>query len=224
MISRGLATQALEHATLDTMPDWIIGPVKNQSFEATAVTELAESIKPGQPLLIQLQECQANHRLHEVRAMAARSLAVMGHYGSILDSFQDKSYRASWEKHLLLLHDLMGQDVKTAVQIKEAFERQRGDEAQQLFRLLWGYDADQLEATGARELVECLSHESTDVRVLAFLNLKRITGKTQLFFPEKSISQQATAIRGWTRLLDEGAITHVQDPTPWDRSTDSSGL
>lgn len=223
MISRGLATQALEHATLDTMPDWIIGPVKNQSFEATAVTELAESIKPGQPLLIQLQECQANHRLHEVRAMAARSLAVMGHYGTILDSFQDKSYRASWEKHLLLLHDLMGQDVKTAVQIKEAFERQRGDEAQQLFRLLWGYDADQLEATGARELVECLSHESTDVRVLAFLNLKRITGKTQLFFPEKSISQQATAIRGWTRLLDERAITHVQDPTPWDRSTDSSG-
>ena len=88
--------------------------------------------------------------------------------------------------------------------------------------MLWGYDADQLEATSARELVEYLSHDSTDVRVLAFLNLKRITGKTQLFFPEKPISQQATAIRGWTRLLDEGAITHVQDPTPWNRSADAS--
>ncbi len=222
VLSRGLDTQALEHTTLDAMPDWTVGPGKNQSFEATAVTELAESIKSDQPLLIQLQECQANHRLHEVRALTARSLAVMGHYGAIMDSFHDKSYRANWEKHLLLLQDLIGRDVQTAVQVQEAFERQRGDEAQQLFRLLWGYDADQLEATSARELVECLSHDSTDVRVLAFLNLKRITGKTQLFFPEKPISQQATAIRGWTRLLDEGAITHVQDPTPWNRSADAS--
>jgi hypothetical protein len=219
VLSRGLATQALEHTTLDAMPDWTIGPGKNPSFEAEAVTELAESIKSDQPLVIQLQECQANHRLHEVRALAARSLAVIGQYDAIMDSFHDKSYRASWEKHVLLLHDLISRDVETAVQVQEAFERQRGDEAQQLFRLLWGYDADQLDATSARELVACLSHESTDVRVLAFLNLKRITGKTQLFFPEKPISQQATAIRGWTRLLDEGAITHVQDPTPWDRST-----
>ncbi|MFP6619973.1 MAG: hypothetical protein VB877_11550 [Pirellulaceae bacterium] len=219
VVSQGLDTQALEHATLDAMPVWAFGPAMNQSFEATAVTELARSIMPDQPLLIQLQECHANHRLHEVRALAARSLAVMGYYGAIMDCFQDKSYRASWEKHLLLLQDLIALDVKTAVQIQEVFEQQRGDQAQQLFRLLWGYDADQLEATSARELVECLSHESTDVRVLAFLNLKRITGKTQLFFPEKPISQQATAIRGWTRLLDEGAITHVHGPTPWDRST-----
>lgn len=214
--SRALAQQALEQMELEESPGWISPRKQAASFGEIAKVALVEAITSAEPLILQLQTLHASHRLHEVRALAARSLATVGEYDALLESFHDKAYRASWDKHFDLLRDLVALHPDTAVGVEMAFDRQRADAGKHLFRLTWGYDSDQLEAEGARQLVKWLSDEAIDTRVLAFLNLKRITGKTQLFFPEKPISQQTTAIRGWARLLEEGSIVPVQDPTPWN--------
>ena len=217
LFSRALGQQAFQQMRVENLPAWTTPADLQGSFEASATVELAGLVRSEQSLLPQLQEQQANHRLHEVRALATRLLAVLGDYDTILGSFHDKSYRASWEKHLKLLQDLVAHDVETAEQVQMALERQRDEDANRLFRMLWDYDSDQLEAESGRELVQWLSDEAIDIRVLAFLNLKRITGKTQVFFPEKPIAQHSTAIRGWKRLLEEGAIIYAQEPTPWRR-------
>lgn len=218
--SRTLGQQALEQMVVETSPGWISSGKQAGSFDEIATVALAEAISSEEPLILQLQTLQASHRLHEVRALTARLLAALGEYDAILESFHDKAYRASWEKHFGLLRDLVARHPDTAVGVQMAFERQRGDDGEHLFRLIWGYDSAQLEAESAGLLVEWLSDEAIDTRVLAFSNLKRITGKTQLFFPEKPIGQQSTAIRGWTRLLEEGSIVPAQDPTPWNQRSE----
>ncbi len=214
--SRALSQQALEQIEVEKAPGWISPRKQAGSFDEIAMVALAKVITNAEPLVLQLQTLHASHRLHEVRALAARSLATLGEYDALLESFHDKTYRASWEKHFDLLRNLVALDPDTATAVQMAFDRQRADDGKHLFRLTWGYNSDQLETAGARQLVQWLSDEAIDTRVLAFLNLKRITGKTQLFFPEKPIGQQTTAIRGWGRLLQEGSIVRVQDPTPWN--------
>ena len=218
--SRTLGQQVLEQMVVETSPGWISSGKQAGSFDEIATVALAEAISSDEPLILQLQTLQASHRLHEVRALTARLLAALGEYDAILESFHDKAYRASWEKHFDLLRDLVARHPDTAVGVQMAFERQRGDDGEHLFRLLWGYDSDQLEAESAGQLVQWLSDEAIDTRVLAFSNLKRLTGKTQLFFPEKPIGQQSTAIRGWARLLAEGSIVPAQDPTPWNQRSE----
>jgi len=218
--SRTLGQQALEQMVEETSPGWISSGKQAGSFDEIATVALAAAISSEEPVILQLQTLQASHRLHEVRALAARSLAALGEYDAILESFHDKAYRASWEKHVGLLRDLVARHPDTAVGVQMAFERQRGDDGEHLFRLIWGYDSAQLAAESAEQLVQWLSDEAIDTRVLAFSNLKRITGKTQLFFPEKLIGQQSTAIRGWTRLLEEGSIVSAQDPTPWNQRSE----
>ena len=220
--SRALGQQALEQTVVDKSPGWIAPRKLATSFDEIAMVALVEAITSDEPLILQLQTLHASHRLHEVRALAARSLATLGEYDALLESFHDKTYRANWEKHFDLVRDLVALHPDTADGVQMAFDRQRADAGQHLFRLIWGYDVNQLEAEGARQLVQWLSDEAIDTRVLAFLNLKRITGKTQLFFPEKPISQQATAIRGWTRLLEESSIVPVQDSTPWNGRFESA--
>ena len=214
--SRALSQQALEQIEVEKSPSWIAPRKQAGSFDEIAMVALANAVTNAEPVVLQLQTLHASHRLHEVRALAARSLATLGEYDALLESFHDKTYRASWEKHFDLLRNLVALDPDMATAVQMAFDRQRADDGKHLFRLTWGYDSDQLEADGARQLVQWLSDEAIDTRVLAFLNLKRITGKTQLFFPEKPIGQQTTAIRGWGRLLQEGSIVRVQDPTPWN--------
>ncbi len=214
--SRALSQQALEQIEVEKSPSWITPRKQAGSFDEIAMVALANAVTNAEPVVLQLQTLHASHRLHEVRALAARSLATLGEYDALLESFHDKTYRASWEKHFDLLRNLVALDPDMATAVQMAFDRQRADDGKHLFRLTWGYDSDQLEADGARQLVQWLSDEAIDTRVLAFLNLKRITGKTQLFFPEKPIGQQTTAIRGWGRLLQEGSIVRVQDPTPWN--------
>ena len=219
--SRALGQQALEQMVMENSPGWISPRKQAGSFAEIAMVALVEAISSDEPLIVQLQTLQASHRLHEVRALTARSLATLGEYDAILESFHDKTYRASWGKHFDLVRDLVALHPDTAAGVQMSFDRQRADAGKHLFRLIWGYDSDQLAAEGAGQLVQWLSDEAIDTRVLAFLNLKRITGKTQLFFPEKPISQQGTAIRGWARLLEEGSIVPAQDPTPWNGRSES---
>ena len=69
--------------------------------------------------------------------------------------------------------------------VRAAFEKLRGDDAAELYRMLWGYTDAQLRDEGAaNQLVEYLGNESLDFRVLAIINLSSIMGKTLLYRPE----------------------------------------
>src|SRR4029077_3589185 len=70
-----------------------------------------------------------------------------------------------------------------------AFERQRGKDGGELYRMLWGYSKENLADGAAAKLVEYLDHDNMDFRVLAFHNLHQVVGATFNYRPEQTAAR-----------------------------------
>ena len=102
--------------------------------------------------------------------------------------------RYFWKDIVESLRTAEARSPETAKQVQAAFVRLRGEEGTLLDRLLWGFSPEQLATGGGQQLVEALSSPSMDVRVLAYLNLNEITGKTNNFQPDREPRSQRRSI------------------------------
>ncbi len=121
-----------------------------------------------------------------------------------------RELRYFWKDLVESMRAAEARSPETAKQVHAAFGRLRGEEGTQLDRLLWGFSPEQLAAGGAQQLVEALSSPSTDVRVLAYLNLNEITGKTNNFQPDRE-PQDSAAIDHELGARSAAARDHLQD-------------
>ncbi|HET6884281.1 MAG TPA: hypothetical protein VFI31_29280, partial [Pirellulales bacterium] len=96
---------------------------------------------------------------------------------------------------------------KTAVIMRESLEAARGKErGGQLYRMLWGYTAEQLRDGAAAQLVEWLDAPELDFRVLSFWNLHHITGLGLYYQPADPEKQRRSAIQRWKQKLESGLL------------------
>ena len=86
------------------------------------------------------------------------------------------------------------------------FEKERGKDGDDLYRLLWGYNKEQLQSGAAPTLVDDLDNDNLDFRVLSFYNLQKLVGKTFDYRPEASAANRAQPVRRWRDQLKEGLI------------------
>jgi hypothetical protein len=90
----------------------------------------------------------------------------------------------------------------------------RGEDGLLLYRMLWGYNPGQLKEGAAGQLVGYLDHEALDFRVLAFENLRRVTGFTLTYQPNYTEARRRTPVRRWRERLEKGGIAYKAPPTP----------
>jgi len=78
------------------------------------------------------------------------------------------------------------------------------EEADIIYRLLWGYDKNDLqdEAT-SRQLVEWMNHNHIAVRELAFLHVFRLTGRRDGYRPNLVPSQRVLAVNRWQMYVNK---------------------
>ena len=148
------------------------------------------------------------------RALAASCLAVLGHYDSILSCWHDEEYRSYWARQVALVRQIAWSESGSAKAIQESLGRQYEQRADRLYRLLQGYSPGQLEQEAGVALVEQLSDPQMDIRMLAYLNLKWMTGRSQEYRANKLPAQQVPQIQGWRRLLKAGLVSYQQAPEP----------
>jgi hypothetical protein len=79
--------------------------------------------------------------------------------------------------------------------------------------LLFGFSPQQLAEGAAETLVQMLDHPSMCVRILAFENLRRITGMTLLYRPNAPDESRKSSVRGWQDRLDNRTILYDTPPT-----------
>jgi hypothetical protein len=91
-------------------------------------------------------------------------------------------------------------------------EKKQGLDARPLYEMLWGYSAEQLQAGGAEHLVNSLGHDSLDYRVLAFENLKEITGSTSSYRPWYPAARRRPGVYRWREQLENGQIKYKTKP------------
>ncbi len=202
------------HAYSEGLPLWAIQQGTDKSLEREAAAQLIEQQDLEVPMEVALQQQFDSHNRVEVRALAAECLAVLGQFDTLLGCWNDAEYRSHWERQVRLVHGLVasGEDLARAVQ--QSLARQREGRADLLYRLLQGYSPEQLEQEAGVILVEQLSDEDMDVRMLSYLNLKWMTGRSQEYRAHKVPDQQSPQIQGWRRLLKDGLVLYQQAPEP----------
>jgi hypothetical protein len=158
-----------------------------------------------------LQE-QAGNRLFEIRTLAIRSLGWFDEFDPYVAALNERELRSYWRDLVESLRMRMLSDPTTAAKIRETLERARGKAGLQVDRMLWGFSPGQLVDGGAHLLVDALENESTDMRVLAYQNLYEITGKTNLYAPDREARSQRRSIQSWQRDLQQGEIVYRFPP------------
>lgn len=203
----------------EQIADWVTG--KNaDSVEQLASKALKEVIPAkDDKVAIKLKELAISDRRAEVRSLAVRCLAHLGDYDAFAAAFNDADQRSSWPLQFDLLQACLAQGKEEAVAIKESLERSSTADGASLYRMLWGYNAEDLKKDeGAKKLVENLDHANLPMRVLAFENLRRITGMTQYYRPEYPAPRRKQYIQKWKERLVDGGIAPIKPGAPMPRT------
>jgi hypothetical protein len=193
-----------------TTPDWIdaksIIPTDREGQ-----TMLERLLAADKPLNLSLAEA-LEHRQFNVRSLAARCLATLDEFEPLLNELSDPRQYSYWNGEFHTLRQCVQRGPESAARLKATIDRLRPDQADELYRLLWGYSEDQLAKDEAANLVKQLESESMDVRVLAIQNLMTITGAMEFYRAEKKPEDSRAAIQAWKSRLAKMNIAYKVPP------------
>ncbi len=198
-------------------PEWMVEdttPLIEQRAAEFIEQELAEDREIS--LRAILKEL-AEHRRSEVKALAARCLTHMEIYDPVINALDNPLQYAAWPALATELSLAIARSPQEAAAIREAFERERGDEGTKLYRLLRGYSTQQLRDGAAEELVAGLDNEAVDIRVLSFWNLHKITGEMNAYRADHTAARRKPKVQKWREQLEAGKIVS------WDEDNDDEG-
>lgn len=201
---RRLSPLPVEEIDGAEQPKWI--SAENLTpIDQRAASSLEHEIKYDRPVSLSLMELAENRRV-EVRTLAVRCSAYVGQFEPFVAALNDADQRTEWPHHIEALKAAMARGPQVAAQVRQAFEKHRGGEAEELYRMLWGYSAEDLRDGAAAKLVEYLNHDSLDFRVLSFWNLQNITGLTLFYRPESPAAKRRPQYLKWKERLKDGKI------------------
>jgi hypothetical protein len=189
-----------------TLPPWTkadeVTPLQRRGS-----TVLEEALTPDRPITLGLKEL-AGDRRPEVNSLAVQCLAQIGEFESFPPLLNDEMRRAGWEDQISALRNAIALGPQTAAKVKMAFVNECGEQkGLELYRMLWGYTAAELQAGEAAKLVAYLDNNELDFRVMAFSALVRITGQTHFYRPEYTpAAKRATYVAKWKQRLDTGQL------------------
>jgi hypothetical protein len=196
-------------AEINEAPAWI-QEEKRMVAEAFAAPTIEQSVKADRPVQVSLKEA-AVHRRRELRSLATKCLALIGEYDDFVAVLNDASQYPAWDGQIEALRAGMARSPEDAAKVRIALEKSRSGDAKGLYRLLWGYDEDQFLTGGAsQDLLADLEHPHLDYRVLAYWNLRQLTGARHPYDPrDEDGKPRKDRVELWqkkvTQLLKEKA-------------------
>ena len=186
------------------LPKWIAGETISPLDRGASIW-LTQAIQANRPASLVLMEL-TDHRRMEVRWLAARSLGYLDKFEPIVAALNDATFKREWPVYFDLLRQAVARGPATARAVRQAMEKQFAQEGPALYRMLWGYTNKDLESGVDAQLVKCLDHETLAFRVLAFSNLRDITGKGHYYQPELATPARQQFVQRWRQSQEAGEI------------------
>jgi len=200
---------AASPAAVQQMPEWIDTDTTGL-LDRRASSTLTQSLALDRPATLGLME-QADHRKEEVRWLAKRSLASLGHFDRMVAALNDEEYRMHWPDYIEQLRLGVSRGDESVAGVRQALERTYGTEAPAMFRMLQDYTEQELRNGEAAKLVEYLDHPTLAVRVLSFWNLKQLTGLGLFYKPELPEARRKQSVQRWRERLESGEMFQSLD-------------
>lgn len=200
---------AVPPAVVEKLPEWIHSETASP-LDRRASPELAQAIPVERPVRIGLLEL-LDHRQREVRWLAARCLGYTGEYQLMVAGLNNPEERLVWSDFIDQFQEAVLRGPASAAAVRQTMERQFGQEGSALYRMLLGYTDDGLKAQDAAKLVGYLDHKELAFRVLAFWNLKNITGLGLFYQPEATEAKRKQSVAKWHERLASGGIVRGKE-------------
>ncbi len=194
-------------------PAWIDAGSLTSIDRVTSLNML-KMLGREKPLEVRLQELLTDPAV-DMRALAARCLGYLDQFEPLVKDLGNVQQKAFWAMEIEALHHAVSRGPETAAKLRDAAEGLRVKKGLALYRLLWGYSAEQLADIGAAELVDLLESPDVDIRVLAADNLRRITGALNNYRPEKRPDENKLPINRWKDRVKVGNIGYKVLPAPF---------
>lgn len=192
-------------APLGEVPAWVTSEARS-NFEHQATTTLEPMLPADQFVGLILKEL-ANHRKWDVRSLAIRSATYLDNFDPCIEALNEKDEKNSWTAYIESLRDAIARSPETASRVRNTLDKLKGADGEGLFRMLWGYSGEDLQNGAAAELVDGLSHDSLDFRVVTIWALQQITGPANHgYYPENLAKARTTSVKTWKELLRRGKI------------------
>ncbi|QDT70519.1 hypothetical protein MalM25_34670 [Planctomycetes bacterium MalM25] len=182
-----------------------------------AQPELARGLLTGEPVWPQLLVVAGEESFQEVRSLAARAAAAVGHPDPLVDSFRLAKESARWRENLQMLRDTASRSVAQAGEIQRVFGEMFGERtAEELIDMVIGFRDEEIgfdAETVARGvlpevIVPALKSDDLATRVLASLVLEdAIEPMERPYRPLDSARKRLQAIRRVEKQLLDGDLT-----------------
>lgn len=197
-----------EPQSFSVAPEWAT-KVQMSKLDARAVPAIRDVLQDDRNVKLSFSELVEKRRQVEVKQLALRCCAHIGYFDPLVEALGDESMDRRWAKCATYLQEAAWRHPEYARRVRKSMERLRNEKGVDLYRMLWGYTNEGLLNNGeAEQLVEFLSSEDLDLRVLSHWNLKTITGKGYSFHPNKSESKRRQSLKRWQALLNKGNIKY----------------
>jgi hypothetical protein len=157
-----------------------------------------------------------DHRLKEMRRLARQSLSWIEDFELIVEVLNKRDRYAEWPEVIDLLRESVRRGPRTAQAVREAMAVKYGERGEELYELLWKYDAREISSEDAKRLVQYLS-DDLPYRVLSFNNLNRITGLGYYYRADESKMERQPSVQRWMSWADRFSA-----PTPTGTSLGDS--
>jgi hypothetical protein len=208
---RVLVDTNAETVSAGELPPWIVREDLRE-IDRSASAVLEGVLVADRPITLSLRE-RLQDRRTEVRALAAISLSYLDVHEALVAELEDPRQRAHWAAEFDALRCAISRSAESAATVRREFEKRLPNTAEEAYRLLFGFSPQQLAEGADESLVQMLDNPSMCLRILAFENLRRITGMTLLYRPSASDELRKSSVRGWRDRLDNRTILYDNPPT-----------
>jgi hypothetical protein len=209
---RVLVDSSAETVGAGELPSWILREDLRE-IDRSASAVLEGFLAADRPITLSLRERMQDRRT-EIRALAAISLSHLDVHEALIADLDDPRQRAHWAAEFEALRSAIARDPESAAAVRRELEKRFPNTAEEAYRLLFGFSPQQLAEGADEKLVRLLDHPSMCLRILAFENLRRITGMTLLYRPNASDELRKSSVRGWRERVDNRAILYDIPPSP----------
>jgi hypothetical protein len=186
------------------LPKWLV-PETIGPIEHGAKVTLSQSLPGNRSPVLSLMEL-ADHRRTEVRGLAVKCLGHVHQFEPVAAALNDLGRKGEWTECIEQLRLGVAGGVETAALVRQAMERQYPQDAGAMYRMLMGYTDQDLQNGEDVALVKGLDHKALGYRVLAFWNLRDITGLRLFYYPENTAARRQQSVARWQQRLTDGKI------------------
>ncbi len=202
---------------LDDLPRWM-GPLSLSSIDQNYARLFERKFSLDEPVEFSIPNVAADP-IPKVSQMATECLGLIGDYGALLDILHRSLHEEARKAAIIGLRLWLPQQPDNKELLKTELAKFPPNDADAIYQLLWGYDAnDAHDKKTSEKLIDWMDESLTPelaVRELAFYHVYRLTKKDHDYRAGNTAAKNKSSLKRWREHLKrDGSLVPVQKPIP----------